>query len=145
MYVVDASVFVSRFVSTDVNHARSRDWFRMVRMANSPIFGPNLLLPELSGPISRLVDHAIAMSALGKLLRMRWLTLLEIDSRLARRSADLAADLRLRGADAVYVSVADRLNFPLVTWDAEQLTRGALAIEVRSPDQLLPDGGGTQA
>jgi predicted nucleic acid-binding protein len=84
------------------------------------------------------------VAALGKMLKMRRLTLLQIDDDLARRSAGLAADLRLRGADAVYVSVADRLNLPLVTWDSEQLNRGSLAIEVRSPDQLLPNDGDDQ-
>ena len=56
-----------------------------------------------------------------------------MDEYLARLSTRVAATLFLRGADAVYVAVAKRLNIPLVTWDKEQLTRGSPIIETLSP------------
>jgi predicted nucleic acid-binding protein len=56
-----------------------------------------------------------------------------VDESLAREAAELAARLRLRGADAVYVAVARKLDLPLVTWDAEQRERGGAAIVVRTP------------
>jgi predicted nucleic acid-binding protein len=49
------------------------------------------------------------------------------------RAARCALDLRLRGADAVYVAVAHSLQVPLITWDREQLTRAAGRIAVRTP------------
>ena len=34
---------------------------------------------------------------------------------------ELAIRLRLRGADAVYVALAEQLGIPIVTWDGEML------------------------
>lgn len=47
--------------------------------------------------------------------------------------SELAIDLRLRGADAVYVAVADQLSLPLVSWDVEQRERAAARVEVIVP------------
>jgi len=49
-----------------------------------------------------------------------------------------AAELKRRGADAVYVAVAESLGAPLVTWDEERLTRLAGAITVQGADSLPP-------
>jgi predicted nucleic acid-binding protein len=62
-----------------------------------------------------------------------WLTWVRLGFDLRDRATALATSLRLRGADAVYVAVADRLSIPLVTWDPEQLTRAGSRIQVRPP------------
>jgi predicted nucleic acid-binding protein len=49
-------------------------------------------------------------------------------------AASLAADVRLRGGDAVYVAAARRLDLPLITWDSEQRQRAAGLVVVRAPD-----------
>jgi predicted nucleic acid-binding protein len=56
-----------------------------------------------------------------------------IDQALAEAAARHAADLFLRGADAVYVALAERLGVPLITWDNEQLARAAAVIDARVP------------
>ena len=48
----------------------------------------------------------------------------------------LAAILSLRGADAVYVALAELLGGSLVTWDQEQLARAARTITVQTPAAL---------
>ena len=53
------------------------------------------------------------------------MVLVDLDHQRARLTADVAADLRLRGADATYVAAAQELNLPLVSWDREQIERGA--------------------
>jgi predicted nucleic acid-binding protein len=45
----------------------------------------------------------------------------------------MAADLRLRGAEVVYVAAAYLLQVPLVTWDREQRQRAASVIAVQTP------------
>ena len=49
------------------------------------------------------------------------------------QAAQVAVDLHLRGADAVYVATAQRLSVPLVTWDREQLDRSSVVIEAYEP------------
>ena len=48
-------------------------------------------------------------------------------------AAEVAADLRLRGADAVYVAAARLLRVPLVTWDREQQQRAGAVVVVQMP------------
>jgi len=67
-------------------------------------------------------------------LQLPSLRLLTIDEALARAAAAVAARLRTRGADAVYIAAAARLRLPLVTWDAEQGDRAAEIVEVLVPD-----------
>lgn len=55
----------------------------------------------------------------------------------ARRAAKLAAALRLRGADAVYVALALEYGATLVTWDAEMLQRAPAAMLTMTPAEWL--------
>jgi predicted nucleic acid-binding protein len=60
--------------------------------------------------------------------------LVDFERQQSRLSAQLAAELRLRrGADATYVALALERGVPLITWDKEQIERGGLRIEVRTP------------
>ncbi len=56
-----------------------------------------------------------------------------LDDVLAQEAARLAADLRLRGADAVYVSVAALHGLPVFTWDMEMIRRAPLSVRVQTP------------
>ena len=77
------------------------------------------------------------MSELGRIVTLR---VLPLGHDLARLSANLAAQFRLRGADSVYVALARSLNMPLVTWDREQRARAPAAVTVRTPEDLLKEG-----
>ena len=61
------------------------------------------------------------------------LQLVPLDVSLARRAAEVTRDHRLRGADSVYVSVAETVDSGLITWDAEMLERGADVVTTMTP------------
>lgn len=52
---------------------------------------------------------------------------------LMAEATNIAANLRLRGADSIYVAIAKQLNLPLLTWDNEQLTRAVSIIAAFHP------------
>ena len=132
--VVDASVWVSRLVPPDVHHAASRRWMARHTADGGVLVAPVLLLPETAGAISRRTGTPeLAHRAVNRLLRLRSLRLVPVDGRLAEAAARLAADLGLRGADAVYVATAQLLNIPLVTWDSDQQARAARVIAAHTP------------
>lgn len=131
MTVVDASVWVSSLVPADRHHAFSRDWLEHQDRSGRFVIGPALLLPELAAAISRRTGRPrFAHEAVRRLLRIAALRLVALDYELATEAARLAADLRLRGADSVYVAVAHRLHLPLLTLDAEQRDRAARVVDV---------------
>lgn len=134
MTVVDASVLVSVLLPGDLRHAASRRWLRAYTAGPETLFAPSLLLVEVAGAMARITgDSARGQRAWTELMRMPGLRVVQIDRGLTLIAARLAANLRLRGADAVYVAVAYRLGVPLVTWDREQLDRAGAVIAAREP------------
>jgi predicted nucleic acid-binding protein len=51
--VVDASVWVSTFISADVHHATSLQWVMQQTSQDSELVIPALALPEIAGAITR--------------------------------------------------------------------------------------------
>lgn len=119
----------------DAHHRRSRAFLEAARERAETLVAPALILPEVAGAVSRRTDSALlGRSAVRAMKRLPVLRLLALDDALAEASARLAADLGLRGADAVYVALAARLSARLVTWDREQSRRSAARIEAGPPD-----------
>jgi predicted nucleic acid-binding protein len=132
--VADASVWVSALVPGDAHHVSSRAWLEREQAAERAVVAPALLLPEVAAAISRKTGRpALARSAIAAVMRLPHVRLVALDPDLAEAAGRLAADCALRGADAVYVAVAERLGIPLVTWDREQIERGGRVLEVVTP------------
>jgi len=138
MKVVDASVWVSRFVPPDAHHEISRRWLEARLALGELLAAPVLLLAEVVGAISRRAQAAeLGRQAAESLLRLPNLRLVSIEPQLGREAARLAADLQLRGADSVYVALAHHLKIPLVTWDIDQADHARRLISVFAPDREL--------
>jgi predicted nucleic acid-binding protein len=89
----------------------------------------------IAGAIARRTGKPeLAHRALEGILRVPNLRLVSTDPRLGREAARLAADLCLRGADAMYVAVAHQLDVPLITWDREQRERAGQVVSVCTPE-----------
>jgi predicted nucleic acid-binding protein len=52
--VIDASVWVSRFVTHDPHHAASARWLATTTASEGLLAAPTLVLPEVAGPIARI-------------------------------------------------------------------------------------------
>jgi predicted nucleic acid-binding protein len=132
--VVDASVWVSRLVPSDVFSAASRRWLAQQVAEGGQWLAPSLMLAEVVGAVARRTGQPeLATRTLKQLLHLPSLRLAPVDQRLGRAAAQLAATARLRGADAVYAALAQYLAVPLVTWDDEFRERVGGLIEVITP------------
>lgn len=132
--VVDASVWVSRLVAGDVHHARCRAWFQTQAEPPGLLIAPVLVLAEIAGAIARRTGQPeLAEAAVKQVQRLPGLRLVPLDANLAKLAAGLAGRHSLRGADAVYVAAAHRLQVPLVTLDDEQLRRGRAVVTTVEP------------
>ena len=120
MHVVDASVWVSRFIPTDVHYQSSHEWLGNQVALNDVAVSPAILLAEVVGAILRRTGNSeLGMIVVGLMQRFPNVRLVPIDASLAALSAQLAVTLRLRGSDTLYVATAHRLGVPLITWDRE--------------------------
>src|SRR5919199_4523359 len=132
MEVVDASVMVAVVHRQDPFHQVSRAWFEASLQAGRQLAAPLLIMSEVAGVIRRETgDPELARQAVDWLYALPELHRFPLDEALASVAADLAIELALRGADAVYVALADQLQLPLVTWDRQQLERGSRRIPAR--------------
>jgi len=130
--VVDASAWVARLVPQDAFHPVVKTWMERQRSGGVILLSPSLLLAEVGGAVTRRTGEAqLARRAVESLEGLPGLRLVEMDQPLVQAAARLAAELGLRGADAFYVALAERLKIPMATLDSDQRARaaGVIAIE----------------
>lgn len=138
MFVIDASVWISRLLQDEPGHKDSRDWLTSVVEKMETIVEPTLVLAEVAGALARRAGNASAAHrAVQAIVRSPGISLVPLDRTASLAAAQLAADLRLKGADAVYVALAGMTGCELVTWDRTQLERGGGRVPVRRPSDLL--------
>jgi predicted nucleic acid-binding protein len=136
-FVVDASVWTARLVPQDIFHQAVKTWMERQRLAGMTLLSPALLLVEVAGAISRRTGDAnLAWQAVDRLERLPGLRLVQMDYTLVKESARLAANLGLRGADAVYVGLAVILNLPLTTLDMDQRKRAASQVIIQTIEEI---------
>ncbi len=134
MAVVDASVYVALINSLEEAHEACWTWLREVYPAGEPVTAPALLAAEVAAAISRGADDAaLADRAVRQILSGNVVELVPVTVSLTRQAARIAAEHRIRGADACYVALAMRLGQELVTLDRQQLERGAAVVTTRRP------------
>ena len=133
--VVDASVLTSWLVASDSNHHSSRQWVEQYKATGGLLIAPAFLLIEVAAAIARPSgEPELAKAAIKTLNSVRTLRLVSVNTAFARSAVTIAADLRLRAGDSTYVMIAHKLQIPLVSWDKEQLNRGATLISTYSPE-----------
>ncbi|HVT56838.1 MAG TPA: PIN domain-containing protein [Thermoanaerobaculia bacterium] len=134
MPVVDASVCVALFNAGESAHAAAVAWFAAAGLGEEPIVAPVILLAEVGAALGRAGLDSVSSRAVVELLRgRRMLELFPVDEMLAARAAAIAAAHHIRGADAIYVALADQLAIALITFDRHQLERGPQVVETRMP------------
>jgi predicted nucleic acid-binding protein len=136
--VIDASVWISTLRSDEVHRHISLEWSIAWTTSSKSFSVPAIFPPEVAGALGRLqVDRQAILKVMDEMLSARLFTIHPIDFALAERAAHLALDTGIRGADALYVTLAQTLNVPLVTWDREQLERTGQIVDAITPAQAL--------
>lgn len=109
-----------------------------MQTSGAGVFCPALVLAEASAAITRRTGDLVAALSLVALIKnFAGMNLTAVSATLAERAAQIAADCRLRGADAVYVATAEEFATTLVTWDGDMLQRGAAVVATITPDDWL--------
>jgi predicted nucleic acid-binding protein len=109
-------------------------WLATASLDEEPIVAPVILLAEVGAALARARIQDPSPGEVIQLLRSRrLLELFPVSEKLAARAAVIVAACQLRGADAIYVALADILATPLVTLDQQQLLRGAGAVTTLTP------------
>lgn len=133
--IVDANVWISGLVREDSHHLVSRRWIEHQIGRQEPLVIPTIALAEIGGAISRRTGDALrAQQTVDQVMRSPGLSVVPVDLALGQTAGRTAIRYRLRGADAVYVAVAQALELPLVTWDRELTERARDFVSIVQPD-----------
>ncbi|MFA7270195.1 MAG: type II toxin-antitoxin system VapC family toxin [Sterolibacterium sp.] len=136
--IVDASVWVARFLEIDRHHDIARTCITTLLESESRLVIPVLAWPEVAGAIARRTGTARdGQDAVDIIRALRWIESVPMDQSLAHEAVKIASSRRLRGADAVYVALAVARKEPLITLDTEMLERARGVAEVLTPEQWL--------
>lgn len=135
---IDDSVFIAATLTGEPHHAVSLTFLKEARGAQPEVLCPSLVLPECAAAIARRTGNSIlAQTLVAEIEIWPGMQLVSLNVSHARRAAEIAAIQRLRGADSVYVAVAEEFATTLITWDSEMLQRGAAMVTTISPDDWL--------
>ena len=138
LLTVDASVFVASCHQREPGYADSCAFLAALRDVGLPLIEPAILPVEVAAALSRSgSDTALAREYASAILALPRLTVVSVDSRLARRAVEIAAENRLRGADALYATVAVLYGARLVTLDREQLQRAPAVVSACRPHEAV--------
>lgn len=138
MFTIDANIFVRNIDNRDPEHPSCYALLEALHEQQILMIGPIILLPEVAGAVRRTWQDAMRGRLAAQIVgELRHLTLVAIDAELAQEAADLAADLGLRGMDALYVAVARRYACTLVTLDDEPRRRASAVVTVLTPAEAL--------
>lgn len=134
MTVVDASVWLSWLRPSDRHHQATREWIEPRLLAGEVLATPDLAIIEVAGAIARITGRSsLGRRAAAGLMDIPLLDVHPGDQERFALAIAVAADGRLRGADAVYAALAMRLDAPLVTWDEELLDRASARVRAQRP------------
>lgn len=134
-FTVDASVFVNAFNPHETGHAASLEFLAAVQREAIPVIIPALAPIEIAAAVARAADDTEgAMAYVNAVMALPYVSVIQLTGPLSRQATALAANHRLRGADAIYVAVARRYGTILVSRDREQRARGAEAVDCRTPE-----------
>lgn len=132
--VTDASVWVARFIAQEPHHQACVTWLSNFAKSGGEIVAPVLLLSEVCGALSRRTAQPhLARAVYDAMTQSPEITFVEINHELAQRAAQLTINLQLRGADATYVALADKLGAALISLDAEHHQRAGKPIQTLQP------------
>ena len=138
LLTIDSSVFVSAARPSEIGHAESTAFLTWVRNTRPRLFLPTLVLAEVAAALSRTGSEAgLAQQYAMAVGQLPNTVMVALDEGLARQSAALGAQHRLRGADAVYLASAALFAAELVTLDREQLERGTAIVQTLTPADFL--------
>jgi predicted nucleic acid-binding protein len=138
MYVIDASVHVADARPEEPHHAQAHALLDRISAEGWDVYLPMITLAEVAAAISRGTGQPeLARRLVSALWRVPHFEYVPVDHILGQLAADLAAQVQIRGCDAVYVALARQRGATLITLDSQQRDRVPPDVIARTPVEEL--------
>jgi predicted nucleic acid-binding protein len=137
-YVVDTSVFMADAQPEEPHHGEAAALLGRALQEQWLILAPVIVLAEVAASIARNTGNPLlARLFISSLTSHAHIRIVEVDQLLGALAADIAAQHRSRGCDAIYIALAQVMNATLITLDKEQRGRVPSSVTARSPAEEL--------
>jgi predicted nucleic acid-binding protein len=121
---IDASVWIAAADATDKFHQSSRDFLRKVVADGIAVIQPAFGRTEVVCALARRLRDGVQAQQLTHSLMNRMVTSeIAMNTAFLTATENIGACQFLRGADALYATVAQQSQSPLISWDNEHLQR----------------------
>lgn len=139
-FVIDASVFVADARIPEPFHADANLLLETLTARRCVLHTPTIVLSEIAAALTRGAgDPVLAREAVSLYRQWPGVRLSPVDETLGSLAAEIAANYRIRGCDAIYVALAYVRQAVLVTLDGQQQERTPQTIRARTPAQALAE------
>jgi len=137
---LDASVWLAALSPAERDHAECASLVSSLIERGVVLHQPGLFVIEVCATVARRTrNSALAIAAGRATLEVPGLVVHALDHESAAEAAEIAAACAVRGADAVYVATARRMDATLVTLDRELRERAELMAAVCTPGEWFGD------
>ena len=134
MTVIDASVYITLMNEDEPSFTTSWQWLLTVQNNRERLAAPVIMMTEAAAAISRGKGDVVhARQVIRRLQQSRLIEFWPVSFELAERAAEIAAEHRIRGCDAIYVALAEQLGTGLVSLDQQQIERATAVIPTHHP------------
>lgn len=140
MFCLDASVIINSQIQTEPHHPYSKRLLEIIEQKDLTLLMPEIVIPEIAAGLARAyVREETILRFLVSLRNISNFIFIAVDSQLSNSAAKMAALHKLKGADSIYLALAEKYILPLVTLDREQKERSPQKIEVLKPAEFLSE------
>ena len=138
MYIcLDSSVIVTALRKQEKSHLAAKDVLRKVKDGRHIAIEPYTVLIEVTAALKRRTgSKELALRVRNDLLAINTISFMGLDAESAADAAEIAAEIGVRGMDAIVIQVAKEFDIPLVTLDQEMLEKAKLVVDVMDLNYL---------
>ncbi|OGW02542.1 MAG: hypothetical protein A2Z59_07715 [Nitrospinae bacterium RIFCSPLOWO2_02_39_17] len=136
--ILDSSVFVAALRKDEKSYPEALRLFQQIKDGKHIAIEPYSVLVEVVAAIRRRTNsNLLANRVKNDFLNIGSLVFVDIDSTIAEKAADLAADIGVRGMDAIVIQVAREYNAPMVSMDMEMVEKAKQVVEIKGLNDFV--------
>ena len=123
-------MIVAALRKQEMNHSAAKNVLRKVKDGRHIAIEPYTVLVEITAAIKRRTgSKELASRVKDDLLAINTINFVNLDIGNATEAAEIAADIGVRGMDAIVIQVAKGFGIPLITLDKEMIEKATGVVD----------------
>ncbi|WP_196214140.1 type II toxin-antitoxin system VapC family toxin [Methanolobus vulcani] len=134
---IDSSVIVAALRRQEKDHLSALELLRKIKDQEHIAIEPYTVLVEVTAAIRRRTgSKELATRVKNDLIELGSFRFVDLDTFSSSSAAEIAADIGVRGMDAIVIQVAKEFGIPLITLDVEIVEKAKRIVEIPDLNSL---------